>query len=172
MKVEAFLRVAVLCSTLLAPHTSTSAMAHEVGGIDHETGAWDELRRPLLLLNEGEKWQIDETLRLAMTNVRDTIANAQQAIMQNTITAAEYNVLAAQINQQISTIVSQSQLTREASENFYAILLDMVDGSDMMRRAGLQREGALKVIAALQRYPEYFDHRNWVGLAKPVETTR
>ena len=32
MKVEAFLRVAVLCSTLLAPGASTSALAHEVGG--------------------------------------------------------------------------------------------------------------------------------------------
>ena len=147
-------------------------MAHGVGGIDHETESGDELRKPLLLLNEGEKWQIDETLRLAMTNVRDAMAKAQPAIMQNTITAAEYNVLAGHINQQISTIVSESQLTREASENFYAILLDLVDGSDMMRRAGMQREGALKIITALQRYPEYFDHRDWTEVAKPAQDTK
>ena len=78
----------------------------------------------------------------------------------------------AQINQQISTIVGESQLTREARENFYAILLDLVDGSDMMRRAGMQREGALKIITALQRYPEYFDHRDWTAVAKPAEAAK
>jgi hypothetical protein len=167
MNLETSLGVAVLCSALLAPGASTSALAHEVGGIDHEAGG-DDLREPLLLLNNGEKWQIDETLRLAMTNVRDAMAEAHQPIMLNTITAAEYNVLAGKINQQISTIVSKSQLTREASENFYAILLDMVNGMDMMRSPGMQREGASKVITALQRYPEYFDHRNWTEVARPV----
>jgi hypothetical protein len=169
MKIETSLRIVLLCSALLAFSTSTSILAHGVGGFDHETESGDELRKPLLLLNEGAKWQIDETVRLAMTNVRDTMAEAQQGIAQNTITAAEYNVLAGEVNQQISTIVGQSQLTREARENFYAILLDLVEGSDMMRQAGMQREGALKIITALQRYPEYFDHRNWTAVAQPAE---
>jgi hypothetical protein len=157
----------VCCAALLALAPGAYVLAHEGGGFDHESKDADEPDPPLLLLNHGEKWQTDEPMRRAMSNVRDSVAGVQHAIDQNTATPAQYDALSRQINEQLSHIITNSKLTRKAQENFYAIFLDLVDGKEMLRQSGMQRDGALKIIGALERYPEFFDHAGWRALGDP-----
>lgn len=126
----------------------------------HEGGAH------ALQLDNGKKWTTDAPLRQGMGAIRDAVAADHQAIHTNKATAAQYKALAGKVDGQIAYIVKNCKLPPEADAQLHMILADIIAGSDLMKGTvqAKRREGAVKVVGALQTYPQYFDHPAWRAL--------
>jgi hypothetical protein len=153
-------RGAVLGLAIVALTSITPALAAETPAHQHEAGAH------ALQLDNGKKWQTDEPLRQAMTQIRDAVAANHTAIHANRATPAQYHALAAKVDDRLAYIVANCKLKPEADANLHVIVTDMIAGSDLMKGAdpSKRRAGALKVIAGLDAYPKYFEHPGWRGL--------
>lgn len=149
-----------LVLAVVALSNITPALAAETAAHQHEAATHR------LQLDNGNKWQTDEPLRQAMTQIRDAVAAERTAIHDNKATAAQYQVLAAKVDDRIAYMVANCKLKPEADANLHIILADMIAGSDLMKGADAakRREGAVKVIAGLQAYPKYFEHPGWRAL--------
>jgi hypothetical protein len=150
----------MLVLALLALSNITPAVPAENATHQHEAPTHS------LQLDNGKKWQTDQPLRQAMTEIRDAVAAQHTAIHNSTATAAQYQALAVKVDDRIAYMVANCKLKPEADTNLHIILADMIAGSDLMKGADAakQRSGALKVMAALQAYPKYFDHPGWRAL--------
>jgi len=126
----------------------------------HEAGA-----HPLQLDN-GKKWTTDVPLRQGMDAIRDAVAADHQAIHTNKETAAQYKALAGKVDGQIAYMVKNCKLAPEADAQLHLILADIIAGSALMKGTdqAKRREGAVKVVGALETYPQYFDHPAWRAL--------
>jgi hypothetical protein len=133
-----------------------AAAQHQHDGAAHE-----------LQLDQGKKWKTDVPLRRGMAGIRDAVASQHEAIHANQASAAQYQALGGEIDGQIAYIVENCKLSPEADAQLHAILADIVGGSDLMKGAdqARRREGAVMVVAALSKYPQYFDHPGW----RPLE---
>ncbi len=147
--------LAIFALTSFAPALAADTSAHP-----HEAGAH------ALQLDQGKKWQTDEPLRQAMAQIRDAVVANHDAIHANRATVAQYQALAAKVDDRLAYIVANCKLNPQADANLHVILTDMIAGSDQMKGSdpSKRRAGALKVIAGLESYPKYFDHPGWRGL--------
>jgi hypothetical protein len=127
----------------------------------HESGAHT------LKLDDGRRWPTDAPLRQGMTAIRDAVSADHPAIHGNKETAGQYQALAGKIDSQIAYIVRNCKLAPEADAQLHVILGDIIAGSDLMKGPdkARQREGAVMIVGALEKYPEYFDHPQW----RPIE---
>jgi hypothetical protein len=126
----------------------------------HEAGAH------ALQLDNGKKWTTDAPLRQGMDAIRDAVAADHRAIHTNKETATQYSALAEKVDGQIAYIVKNCKLAPEADAQLHLILADLIAGSDLMKGTdqAKRREGAVKIVAALETYPQYFDHPGWRAL--------
>jgi len=138
----AWIALAVALAAL--PVSGARAQDHEHG---HEGGA------QTLQLDHGNKWTTDAPLREAMTAIRDA----------RTQPPAAYQALAQHIDAQIAHIVAHCKLPADADANLHVLLAQIIGGADDMRGGDpqLARGGAVRVIQALNQYPQYFDHPGW-----------
>lgn len=116
-----------------------------------------------LELDHGKKWSTDAPLRQGMSAIRDAVSAEHHAIHGNKASVARYQALAKKVDQQVAYMVANCKLPPEADANLHVILADIIAGSDLMKgnSKAKAREGAVKVIGALEAYPEYFDHPGW-----------
>jgi len=148
----------VLAAALVAlPASVAWAQDHHHG---HEGGA------QTLQLDHGKKWATDAPLREAMTAIRDALQADHPAIHARSQPPAAYEALAQRIDAQIAHIVEQCKLPADADANLHVLLAEIIGGADAMRESDPQvaRAGAVRVIQALNRYPQYFDHPGWKGV--------
>jgi hypothetical protein len=98
--------------------------------------------------------------------VRDALAAEHAAIHAGKASPAQYQALAAKIDEQIAYIVANCKLKPEADAQLHLIITDLIAGSDAMKSGDKTqgREGAVTAIGALQKYPKYFDHPGWKGI--------
>lgn len=136
----------------LTAHPAFAQHQHEEAGGPHT-----------LQLDHGRKWATDAPLRQAMTAIRDAIAAQHEGIHADTADAAQYQALAAKIDEQIAYMVANCKLKPEADAQLHVILSDIIAGSDLMKGGdkAQARKGAIKVVGALQKYPKYFRHPGW-----------
>jgi len=137
-----------------------SSAAHAAGGHDHDPhGAAHALK-----LNAGKKWATDEALREGMTKIRDAVDADLSAIHRGKLSSAQYDALGARIETQVGYIVSHCKLDPQADERLHVILADLGAGNEVLRgqKPGVRRSaGVVKVVQALDRYAEYFEHPGW-----------
>jgi hypothetical protein len=145
----------MLLASSLAP-----AMAAQPAGHEHEAGTH------ALKLDHGRKWSTDAPLRQGMGAIRDAVAAQHHAIHLNQASIAKYQALAKTVDEQIAYMVANCKLSPEADANLHVILADIIAGSDLMKGQdkAKSRDGAVRIMAALETYPKYFDHSGWRGL--------
>lgn len=120
-----------------------------------------------LTLDNGKKWTIDEPLRKAMGNIRDTVAASLGGIHEGKLSDSEYGELAGKINGEVEYMVSNCKLEPKADAQLHLILADMLEGVGAMQgklKKVKRRDGAVKVIGALEKYATYFDDSGWKPL--------
>lgn len=117
-----------------------------------------------LVLNSGAKWQTDDPLRRGMADLRNDMAAALPLIHDNDFTPAQYAALAAKVDGHIDYLVANCKLSPEADEQLHTVLADIMDGAEAMKGAADQKQGAVKIILALDVYPDYFDHPGWQAI--------
>lgn len=119
-----------------------------------------------LVLNDGARWETDDALRQGMIDIRNAMAAALPRIHDGEFISAEYVELADKVDGRIEYLVENCKLTPEADEQLHVVLVEIIDGSTAMKGAGDAdpRQGAVRIIQALDLYPQYFDHPGWQPL--------
>ena len=121
-----------------------------------------------LTLNAGQKWATDEHLRKAMGKIRDGMNPAIQAIHRGTLAAAKYAALAKLASDEVAYMVANCKLEPEVDAQLHVLIAEILEGADAMAGKSKQvtrRQGAVKVIGALENYGTYFNDPNWKPLA-------
>lgn len=153
MTLKSLLLCLMVWGAMLTP--ATAAEHHHHGG---EAG---------LHLNQGQKWATDGPLRQGMANIRAAMADKLPTIHAKRLNQAEYGKLAQVLEQEVGAIVATCKLPEEADAVLHPILAELGAGIDAMAgrtKRALPRQGALKVLGALEKYDRYFDHPGWQPL--------
>lgn len=143
-----------LLSVGLLALLGTGAFLHLHGS--HELGHRDHADTAHLKLNVGKKWETDAPLRLGMERIRTLAAG-----MKTSSSAVERQAFAGGIREQVDFLVTNCKLAPEADETLHVLIADMLEGADIVSKAGDADRGVAAVRKALETYPNYFDHPSW-----------
>lgn len=138
----------------LAPGASPTEQGHDHG---HATD------KPLA---PGKRWQTDAPLCEGMTHIRQIFEPKQKAVHKNKLTPDQYKELATRTEAEIGHIVANCKLAPDADAALHGILAQIGEGTAAMAgKSKLNpREGAIKVVAALDEYGRTFEHSGWKRL--------
>lgn len=144
--------------TLISLGAATPALAANNAAQDH---SHDHGGAPATLqLNAGKKWETDAPLRKAMGDIRQTIAASLDAIHNNKLPAKDYAAIAHKVETAVGDIVANCKLDKQADDQLHIIVADLLAGAEQMAGKAKQakpRDGAVKVIVALDNYGKYFN---------------
>lgn len=121
-----------------------------------------------LTLNAGQKWAADEHLRKAMGRIRDGMNPSIQEIHRGRLAAPKYAALAKLASDEVAYMVANCKLDPKADAQLHVLIAEILEGADAMAGKGKQvtrRQGAVKVIGALENYGTYFNDPSWKPLA-------
>lgn len=135
---------------------------HKVIAAEHEHH--HEENKEKLSLNQGNKWPIDKSLHIGMTNIKNEIANNLQNIHHEQFTDEQYAMLAATLDKQLSFLFANCQLPPLADAQLHTLLAKVMQGVDTIKHSNNKKQGAVLIIQALKDYPEYFADPNWQSL--------
>ncbi len=136
-----------------ATHPSHEAHAHEHAAAGHD-----------LSLNDGKKWETDAPLRQGMSKMKAALVAQLPALRSESMTDAQYDALAGEVDTQIAYMVENCKLDPEPDEVLHVLLGEAAAGSEALKgedENASRSAGIAKVIGSLQRYGEYFDHPGW-----------
>ena len=136
--------------------TGVAAAEHDA----HKHGA-DAVK---LTLDNGKKWATDEPLRKGMGNIRTEMQASLHEIHTGKFSTAKYSDLASKVNSEVGGMVAQCKLEPKADAQLHLVIADLLDGVETMqgKAKNVKRQtGAIKVLAALEKYGNYFDQPNW-----------
>lgn len=137
-----------------------TANAAEAG---HDHGHAATAAKPL---PAGKRWTTDAPLRDSMTQIRQSLESKLDAIHKNKLPADEYKALAEHTDKQIANIVANCKLPPDADAALHGIIAQIGEGTEAMAgKSKLEpREGAIKIVKALDEYGRTFDHPRWKPL--------
>ncbi len=153
-------RTTLLSITLAAALGLTGPFAL-AGTTGHEGHAAATLA---LSLNNGAKWQGDASMIQGMAGIRAVIERNKEAIHQNTLAAADYKPLAAEVQGQVDYLVQNCKLSPEADAQLHVVLGQVLEGMAEMDGGADPRAGAIRIVEALNVYGNYFDHPGWTAI--------
>lgn len=136
----------MLLGMLTMPAMATAEEDHDHG---HEVTE--------LTLNNGEKWEIDAPLSLAMNKIRDAMNKDLDGIHANNLPQKKYNALAKEINNQIAYMIENCELEPAADAQLHIIIHDLMNGAETMQSEASAQAGAVKVVGAIENYTRYFN---------------
>jgi hypothetical protein len=118
-----------------------------------------------LRLDNGQKWQTDEALRTGMSQIREVIDASLPPIHAGRYSAADLSTLGDWLQEQVDFVVTNCRLPEEADLQLHAVLAQILDGINTMKKEGGQEQGAVGIVQALNAYGDHFDHPGWKPLA-------
>ncbi len=135
-----------------------SALAADKAAHEHEHhhGA----KPAALQLNAGKKWETDAPLRKAMGEIRQSMAASLDAIHHNRLPAKDYAALAHKVESAVGDMIANCKLGAQADEQLHGVIAELLAGAEQMSgkaKHGKPRDGAVKVVVALDKYGKYFD---------------
>ena len=131
----------------------------------HESGHDEKLINiPPLTLDQGNKWPIDESLHIGMTRIKTSMEKNINDIHYKTFKSKQYQTLSIEIQNHLSYLFAHCKLPKNADEQLHSLLFSIMQGSEKMNITENKREGAIAIIKAVQKYPEYFQDEKWQPL--------
>jgi hypothetical protein len=158
---------AILSAAALLGFGARFASAAEHNHDAHEHAHHHAAEPAQLTLNNGKKWETDDTLRQSMSSIRDALSAELHAIHTGKATPEQYNAIAQKTNDHLTLIVKNCKLDQKADAMLHLVLADIIAGADAMagKDAKAARSGAEKVAGALDNYGTYFAHPGWHGVS-------
>ena len=117
-----------------------------------------------LTLDNGRKWQTDAPLRTGMDGIRTLLAGSLPQIHDGTLPPEKFGSLAAGIEERIDSVVANCRLPEDADAQLHLVLAEIIEGAGQMKGDGDRRQGAVRIVQALDAYGAHFDHPGWKGL--------
>lgn len=155
-------------SKLMVPLLSIISLAitlplnAEVNPTDHHSH--NEQAMPVLTLDQGKKWSIDEPLRQGMESINAAVKNTLGAYHNNSLSKQDADKLAKHINDQVSYLISNCKLTPQADETLHVLISELLSGADQLSKKPLSSQGLPVIVEALHLYPLYFEHSEWQAI--------
>jgi hypothetical protein len=120
----------------------------------------------VLMLDAGNKWHGDDSLRKAMGEIRVAMASRLGEIHENKLPASEYKSLADSIQGQVDYMIENCNLPVAEDEQLHVVVNQIVEGIEEMEEGSQPRSGAVKIVKAHNLYGKYFVHPGWQPLGK------
>lgn len=152
--------------SILACCLGTGSHAAWAQGNGHDHSAHQAAETQHLKLNHGKKWATDANLRLGMERIRDALSADMAAIHSGKMPAKQYQGLVQKVNDQISFMVQNCKLDKEADAVLHLVLAELVSGADAISAADDDHSrhlGVEKILHGLNDYATYFEHPGWQG---------
>ncbi|HWR87130.1 MAG TPA: hypothetical protein VN277_01790 [Acidiferrobacterales bacterium] len=121
-------------------------------------------------LNAGRKWATDAALRKGMTAIRALVETALPAAHTGRLTPAQYDVLANDVNAQITYVVQHCKLDPKADAQLHIVIGDMAKGVETIQGKHSDKARSLGVVElsqAMNTYGEFFNHTGWQPIKLP-----
>jgi hypothetical protein len=121
-------------------------------------------------LNAGQKWATDAPLRQGMTKIRTAVLTALPAAQSGSLTPAQYDVFADDVNSQVVYIVQNCKLEPKADAQLHVLLGDITTGVSVAKgekQGEARSQGVIKVAESVNNYGKYFDHADLQPIAVP-----
>lgn len=147
--------------TSLGLIAAAGAMAQTVDHSSHATPPGGVLE---LTLNQGAKWQGDESMYRGMEGIRDAVLAREAAIHDGSLDPQARKALAAEIMGQVDYMVANCKLSPETDEQLHMVLGQVIEGASALEGDGPVEDGAVLIVAALEAYGTHFEHPGWTGL--------
>lgn len=129
------LTLIVMPATLAAEHT-------------HHQGATE------LVLNEGERWTTDESLRVAMERLHSLVTHAARGHVPP-------EMLAERIGEEMQYMVEHCKLPADADTELHKLLMMLGDAREKLLAEATQDAGMEKTQHVLELYGKFFAHEGW-----------
>lgn len=133
---------------------------------DHSHAEHGQDNQLELELDQGEKWATDGPLRQGMEGIRTDLNEQLDAIHNRELTGPEYAALADSVDAQVQYMFDNCELPPAADAQLHVLLARIMQASEQMRHEGQPREGAIKLVGALEAYADHFEHGSWKGLSR------
>ncbi|WP_332813149.1 hypothetical protein [Ramlibacter sp.] len=132
-------------------------------GAAHDHGHAAAAAKPL---PAGKRWATDAPLREGMTEIRHALEPQLEAIHKNQLTPEQYQAIAAKTEQQVAHIVANCKLPPDADAALHVIIGQIGESTEAMsgKSKARPRDGAVKLLGALNEYGRTFDHPGWKKL--------
>ena len=147
------------CLLLIGTTVTTSVVASE-----HDHSHEQASTHQTIQLNQDEKWPIDASLHIGMSKIKTSIEENISEIHHKKFTDAQYKSLAGKIDEQLAYLFENCKLPEDADAQLHILLFDIMQASQQMQSSDNPRAGAITTIKALQKYPLYFDDKEWQAL--------
>lgn len=114
-------------------------------------------------LPAGKRWATDDALRKGMTEIRHALEPQLGAIHDNKLAPEQYQAIAAKAEQQVAYIVANCKLPPDADAALHGIIGEIGEATEAMsgKSTAKPRDGAVKLLGALNDYGRTFDHPGW-----------
>ena len=147
------------CLLLIGTTVTTSVVASE-----HDHNHEQASTHQTIQLNQGEKWPIDASLHIGMSEIKNSIEDNIAEIHHKKFTNLQYKSLAGKIDDQLAYLFENCKLPAGADAQLHILLFDIMQASKQMQSSDNPRAGAITTIKVLQKYPHYFDDKEWQAL--------
>ena len=107
-----------------------------------------------LVLNEGERWGTDESLRVAMERLHSVVIHAKNGHVPP-------EMLAERIGEEMQYMVEHCQLPPDADAELHKLLVMLGDAREKLLAEATQEAGLEKTQHVLELYGKYFAHEGW-----------
>ena len=116
-----------------------------------------------LELNNGAKWQGDQSMIDGMSTIRAAMVANLGAIHDGSLTVDGAKTLAADVQKQVNFMVENCVLEPAVDEQFHAVLGGVLNGIGALE-AGEVEPGAVAIVEALNAYGAHFEHPGWQNI--------
>lgn len=120
-----------------------------------------------LELNDGKKWETDESLRKGMTEIKKIAAANLSKVNKDSMDAKRFTDIATKVDSQIQFLIKNCKLPEDADAQLHVLVAKMVGAAHKMKDSSElsdRKVGFFEVVEAVNTYGDYFDHPNWTKL--------
>lgn len=145
-----------ICTLLLTGLLAT-AYSFSVTAAEHH----HQQNNSQLVLNQGEKWVIDDSLHVGMTNIKQEIIKNLDEIHHERFTKQQYADLVVILDKHLTFLFENCKLPPRADAQLHLLLANVMRGVDKMKNSENKKQGAILIVQSLKMYPVYFNDPNW-----------
>ena len=156
------LAIAIVVLPISLSHAETHAHGHADEAHHHHAASATAMQ-----LDNGSQWITGAPLRKAMATVSNEMRALLPAIHEDQLAVEQYEAIAATVNEQVTYIIENCGLEGEADAQLHLVIADLMAGANTMQGKvddKARRDGAVRVVGALNNYGTYFDDASFEKL--------
>lgn len=149
----------LICAIVLAlAGAGAMVLLHQHGASEH---GHEQHGMSELVLNDGKRWATDAPLRQGLERIRDAVVPIVAATATRPLTKAEATAFSRAIEDQVQYLVENCKLEPKADAALHVLLNEFLQGAGTLAADPASKAAIERVVNALERYPQYFDHQSW-----------